>query len=452
MQIPLNHQSPEIWSLRSHLAGLLLYGPLFEAGPGRCFVRLLDALLIAQDEAQTGDLNAERRSKLRLQQAYGDWFGALAETGLAWEDWLLREIGWAQTALGQWAQGQWAQGRSAQNQFLENVPESLRLAACQDLRSLQAIGQCPPQTLADWVAQAGCADPIPWQPAIERPRWLTPHGTNWPESLLQLLTHYRTEGIGPIGQYRALTWSNGQLQGIATPDPIRLTQLTGYPLQTQTLIENTERLLTGYPALNVLLYGGRGTGKSSLVKALLHDYGDRGLRLIEIPKASLHQLPDIVSKLESSAQKFILFVDDLSFEEDDESFKSLKVVLEGGVTARPRNVVVYATSNRRHLIREFFDDRPRPKDANEISTWDTVQEKLSFSDRFGLTLTFEPQNQDTYLTIVRHLAAQAGLKLAPEELEFRACQWATRHNGRSGRSARQFVDWLQGEMTEADPL
>jgi uncharacterized protein len=115
-------------------------------------------------------------------------------------------------------------------------------------------------------------------------------------------------------------------------------------------------------------------------------------------------------------------------------------------------VVVYATSNRRHLIREFFDDRPRPKDANEISTWDTVQEKLSFSDRFGLTLTFEPQNQDTYLTIVRHLAGQAGLKLAPEELEFRACQWATRHNGRSGRSARQFVDWLQGEATEADAL
>jgi uncharacterized protein len=447
MQMPLNLQALDIWSMRSQLAGLLLYGALFEAGPGCCFVGLLDALLVAQTEGQTGDLPAERRSILRLQRAYGDWFGALAETGLAWESWLLREIGWAQTALGQWAQGQWAQ-----DLFLEDVPESLRLAACQDLRSLQAIGQCDPQTLANWVAQAGCAEPIPWQPAVERPRWLTHYETSWPESLSQLMDQYRSEGIGPIGQYRALTWNNGQIQGIAIPDPIRLAQLTGYPLQTETLIENTERLLAGYPALNVLLYGGRGTGKSSLVKALLHEYGDRGLRLIEIPKASLHQLPDIVSTLESSAQKFIVFVDDLSFEEDDESFKSLKVVLEGGVTARPRNVVVYATSNRRHLIREFFDDRPRPKDADEISTWDTVQEKLSFSDRFGLTLTFEPQNQDTYLTIVRHLAAQAGLMLTPEELEFRACQWATRHNGRSGRSARQFVDWLQGEVTEADAL
>jgi uncharacterized protein len=332
---------------------------------------------------------------------------------------------------------------------LKAVPESLRVAACQDLRSLQAIGQCPPQTLVDWVVQAGCVEPSQWLGGgrrLERPRWLSQSETRWSESLPDLLTYYRIEGIGPIGQYRALTWSDGQLCGITTPDPIHLAQLMGYPLQTQTLIENTERLLAGYPALNVLLYGGRGTGKSSLVKALLHEYGDRGLRLIEIPKTALHHLPSIVTRLELAAQKFILFVDDLSFEENDESFKSLKVVLEGGVTARPRNVVVYATSNRRHLIREFFDDRPRPKDANEISTWDTVQEKLSFSDRFGLTLTFEPQNQDTYLQIVRHLAAQAELSLTPEDLEFRACQWATRHNGRSGRSARQFVDWLQGDM------
>jgi uncharacterized protein len=443
MQMPLNSQSSspqssEIWSIRSQVAGLLLYGSLFETGPGCCFVRLLDALLVALDEGQIGDLRAERRSRLRLQQAYGNWFGALAATGLAWEDWLLQEIGWAQTALGQWAQ----------DSSLEDVPDSLGAAAGLDLRSLQSIGQCSPQKLVDWVVQAGCAAPSPWLGGggrLKRPRWLSRSETSWVESLSELSTYYRTEGIGPIGQYRALTWREGQLCGIPTPDPIHLDQLAGYPLQTQTLIENTERLLAGYPALNVLLYGGRGTGKSSLVKALLHEYGDRGLRLIEIPKAALHHLPSIVSRLELAAQKFILFVDDLSFEEDDESFKSLKVVLEGGVTARPRNVVVYATSNRRHLIREFFDDRPRPKDADEISTWDTVQEKLSFSDRFGLTLTFEPQNQAVYLQIVRHLAAQAELSLTPEDLEFRACQWATRHNGRSGRSARQFVDWLQGE-------
>jgi uncharacterized protein len=148
-------------------------------------------------------------------------------------------------------------------------------------------------------------------------------------------------------------------------------------------------------------------------------------------------------------QRFIIFVDDLSFEEDDDAYKALKVVLEGNVTARPQNVVVYATSNRRHLIREFFGDRPRPSDGDEIHNWDTVQEKLSFSDRFGLTLTFEPANQTTYLEIVQHLAQQAGIAIEPQDLEFRALQWATRHNGRSGRTARQFVDFLRSEMGES---
>jgi hypothetical protein len=139
-------------------------------------------------------------------------------------------------------------------------------------------------------------------------------------------------------------------------------------------------------------------------------------------------------------------VDDLSFEEDDDAFKALKVVLEGNVTARVQNAVVYATSNRRHLIREFFDDRPRPRDADEVHAWDTVQEKLSFSDRFGLTLTFEPADQNTYLTIVRHLASQAGIKLKSDDLEHRAKEWATRRNGRSGRTARQFVDFLKADL------
>ena len=147
------------------------------------------------------------------------------------------------------------------------------------------------------------------------------------------------------------------------------------------------------------------------------------------------------------AQKFIIFVDDLSFEEDDDAFKALKVVLEGSVTAKAQNVIVYATSNRRHLIREFFEDRPRPSDQDEVHAWDTMQEKLSFSDRFGLTLTFEPANQDTYLSIVHHLAQLNQIPLPKEELEFRAKQWATRHNGRSGRSARQFIDFLQGELS-----
>jgi predicted AAA+ superfamily ATPase len=138
-------------------------------------------------------------------------------------------------------------------------------------------------------------------------------------------------------------------------------------------------------------------------------------------------------------------VDDLSFEEDDDTFKAMKVVLEGSITARANNMAIYATSNRRHLIKEYFSDRPNPLEGEEIHAWDTLQEKLSFSDRFGLTLTFEPINQDTYLNIVHHLAQQFNLNLSQEELEFRAKQWTKQHNSRSGRTARQFIDFLQGE-------
>ncbi|NEO67296.1 MAG: DUF815 domain-containing protein, partial [Moorea sp. SIO4G2] len=152
----------------------------------------------------------------------------------------------------------------------------------------------------------------------------------------------------------------------------------------------------------------------------------------------------ITEQLRDQPQKFIIFIDDLSFEEDNDSYKALKVMLEGNLTARPDNVVVYATSNRRHLIREFFDDRPRPSNE-EVHGWDTVHEKLSFSDRFGLTLTFEKADQKTYLKIVQHLATLAQIPLEPSEIRRRALQWAIRANGFSGRTARQFIDFLHAE-------
>jgi hypothetical protein len=268
----------------------------------------------------------------------------------------------------------------------------------------------------------------------------------WADAVAVLAQHYRQHGAGLFAQYRAFTWHGGALQGIAAPDPIRLDHLTAYDHPRQQLVQNTLALLKGYPALNVLLYGSRGSGKSSLVKALVNEYAPQGLRLVEVSKADLQALPQIVGDLKSRPQKFIIFVDDLSFEEDDDTFKALKVVLEGSTTARPANVVVYATSNRRHLVREYFSDRPRPSDQDEVQSWDTLQEKLSFSDRFGLTLTFEPADQPTYLAIIKHLAQQASIPLDEADLTARALQWATRHNGRSGRSARQFIDWLRAEI------
>jgi predicted AAA+ superfamily ATPase len=215
----------------------------------------------------------------------------------------------------------------------------------------------------------------------------------------------------------------------------------------------------------VLLYGDRGTGKSSSVKALLHERSqsaqsnnaaDSGkadepeslwdaLRMVEVPKGRLADFPILAELLRDRPQRFIVFVDDLSFEEGETQYKEMKAMLEGGLEARPANVVVYATSNRRHLIREQFADRASP-DSKEVHAWDTVQEKLSFSDRFGLTITFTAPDQQRYLSIVEGLAARRGLQIEPAALRARAIEWAAWHNGRSGRTAKQLVDYLEGEL------
>lgn len=432
-----------IQSLQRQAASLLLYQSVLCDCVGKAFVNLLQAL------------HQSNPDELTCLHAYGSWFKTLAARTQSWPDYLLTQILRDDNPFSQ----------QAQLTPVEKLPPALIAAARQDLQALQNLYQCSSEQLSSWVQAASQLPvaPIPWhlepdievqgfaslghyslneQPLREKLQQLD----NWADAVEDLAAYYRQFGTGLFAQYRALRWQLGQLIGIAHPDRVQLTELVGYDSQQEALVKNTEFLLTGYPALHVLLYGSRGSGKSSLVKGLLNKYYERGLRLIEVAKSDLKDLPVIVEQLRSVSQKFIIFVDDLSFEEDDDAFKALKVVLEGSVTARSQNVVVYATSNRRHLIREFFGDRPRPSDNDEVHAWDTLQEKLSFSDRFGLTLTFEPANQDTYLKIVHHLAEQAGISLTQEDLDYRALQWATRHNGRSGRTARQFIDFLRADL------
>jgi len=420
--------SPTLRSLQQDTAGLLLYRNILDTDIGDAAIALIDRLYDAEPPSH-------------CLQAYSDWFALLASVGLSWQSFLAEAILYDDNPFTDAAQ------RLRSSDPIEAIAPELRAAASHDLGILQRLYRGMAE-LGNWVKQACQLETPPVAPSSEIAPCpigfeTAPH---WPDLLPALADYHRRHGAGVFARYRAFRWQEATLFGLPDPDPISLDRLVGYGRPREMLIRNTEFLLAGAPAQNVLLYGSRGSGKSSLVKAIATDYAPKGLRSIEVDKAQLRDLPQILDILRDRPQKFVIFVDDLSFEDDDDAFKALKVVLEGNSTARARNVVVYATSNRRHLIREFFDDRPRPRDADEIHSWDTMQEKLSFSDRFGLTLTFPPCNQDDYLTIVRHHARLAGLTLSDADLQFRALQWATQNNGRSGRTARQFVEWAIAEQ------
>ncbi len=260
--------------------------------------------------------------------------------------------------------------------------------------------------------------------------------------LTKLIEHYVQHGYGDIANYAAFRWnSETGLTGISCYDPIRLEDIIGYEHQKAVLVSNTEAFLAHRPANNVLLSGDRGTGKSSSVKALVNHYFDQGLRLVEVSKHELKQLNDIMNTLRCRGKKFILFLDDLSFEEFEVEYKYLKSIMEGGLEAKPDNVLIYATSNRRHLIRETWRDN-----EDEIHTNDTVNEKISLSDRFGITLNYSSPNQDEYLNIIEGIAKQNNLPLSPAELKADAIKWEMLHSGRSGRTAQQFVTHLLGNI------
>jgi hypothetical protein len=435
-------------ALHQRVRSLLLYSTVLEQAPIATWAHLLH-LIGESPQSPPPALQAQ------VLQTYGQWFQALAAVEQGWQDYVFEAL---ITAVNPFTQ-------QIQRTDWRDLPMAMRLAVQHDLQILQqmyqwdcvqivqAVQQSVPELiLISWVDRIDRA-PFPHrsllpkqQDAAVQVRSQLDQLPDWTDVIPSLVDYYRQFGTGIFAQFYGFRWEGQALVGIPQADPVRLANLVGYDWQQDALVQNTKALLSGYTALNVLLYGSRGSGKSSLIKSLINEFGDAGLRLIEVSKAQLGDLPQILEPLRSCPQKFIIFVDDLSFEEDDDAFKALKVVLEGGVTARPQNVVVYATSNRRHLIREFYGDRPRPKDADEMHQWDTVQEKLSFSDRFGLTLTFEPANQSTYLQIVHHLAQTNRLAISNEDLEFRALQWATQHNGRSGRTARQFIDYLTADL------
>lgn len=260
---------------------------------------------------------------------------------------------------------------------------------------------------------------------------------------------YQSFGAGKLGQYRAFTLlgegEDWDFIPILPVDPCRLSDVIGYESQKQKLRENTLAFLQGAPANNCLLFGDGGTGKSTSIKSLVNEYFSQGLRVIEVYKHQFPLLPSLLSRLAGRNLKFLIFMDDLSFEEGEQEYKYLKSLLEGGFGARPRNVLVYATSNRRHLIRESFRDKQERDE--ELHRGETVQEKLSLAARFGLRIYYPSPQQKQFQEIVLGLAKRHHIAMEESELLFLANQWELSHGGLSGRTARQFVTYLQGRKS-----
>ena len=427
----LEETRQSIYARQVQISSLLLYQNLLTQEVLAAYVKLLHCLA---NYALDGEENRSRR--LSYLFAYGKWFRAIASTGYNWRDYVILQILSSDNPFSQ----------QVQTTQLESLPSALVMAAKHDLQVLEEISLWGGDKLVDFIDETFGDRPVVWQlksdlsKLSESKRSLLrkfQETDDWKQLLPDLADYYQHSGTGIFTDYDAFRWTNGHLEGIAYPDLVNLADLIGYESQRHALYQNTEAFLAGYQALHILLYGSRGTGKSSMVKSLMYAYSDRGLCLVEVAKNDLKDLPIIAEILRKVPQKFIIFVDDLSFEE------------EGNLSAQPHNLLVYATSNRRHLLREYFSDRPSLRDLSdrqEVNPWDTVQEKLSLSDRFGLTLTFLQADQEIYLKIVHHLAKQVGINLSDEDLNFRALQWATRHNGQSGRTAQQFINFLQADL------
>jgi len=256
---------------------------------------------------------------------------------------------------------------------------------------------------------------------------------------------------------RAFRWrkraARGYLETIANPHRIHLADLRNIDRQKALVDRNTRQFVQGLPANNVLLSGSRGTGKSSLVKAMLTEYGEQGLRLIEIDKHDLIDLPEVIELLQGRPERFILFCDDLSFEADDPSYKPLKAALDGSLAVPPDNILIYATSNRRHLLPEYFSDNQQTRHVDgEIHHGEAVEEKISLSERFGLWVSFYPFNQDAYLEVVSTWLNRLDVTVQDQEaMQAEALRFALGRGSRSGRVAWQFArDWA-GRSALADP-
>ena len=262
---------------------------------------------------------------------------------------------------------------------------------------------------------------------------------------------YKDYGVGMFGlnkAFRIMPQGEGQpvkFHPINNMDKVMLDDLVGYEIQKKKLVDNTKAFVEGKKANNVLLFGDSGTGKSTSIKAIVNEFYDQGLRMIEIYKHQFRDLSNVIAQIKNRNYRFIIYMDDLSFEEFEIEYKFLKAVIEGGVETKPENILIYATSNRRHLIKENWNDRDDAESSNGMHRSDTMQEKLSLVNRFGVTINYSKPDQKEYFHIVTELAKKEGIEMDEKELCQEANKWELAHGGISGRTAQQFINYLAGK-------
>ena len=348
-------------------------------------------------------------------QSYGAFAAALAKDNCCLSDFLLRAL---YEDENPYMVGR-ARGKA--------LPPVLEQNAEAELKLLSELTRLSPQELFEAAGHEGYA------PAFEN------HETDLSEALSERLSKIGSFGYGIFSTGKMFRVAEGRILPVEAADSISLDSFVGYEAERQKVFDNTRALIEGRPAANVLLYGDAGTGKSSTVKACANYFYEEGVRLIELRKDQLFSLSQIMGKISGNPLKFIIFIDDLSFNKNDDSFSMLKAALEGSASAKADNAVIYATSNRRHIVKESFSDRDA---SDEVHLGDTMQELLSLSDRFGLKVYFAKPDKRLYLDIVHELADRKGVSLSREELDRRAEAFALGRGSRSPRAAGQFVDSL----------
>lgn len=399
--------------LKLKLSALSVYNGLLESELIDSFGKLLDSMSKAPD---------------KFAKSWGKFFSVLSANGYAdsFSDAVFNTVIYDDNIFT----------RTAAGGDISPIQSQTMTAVNNDIDTLNEIAQISPEMLIEAYPRKSEFGENPFDIL---PRWECGSKVMTAEEMTE---YHASNGCGEYARYIAFVRRNGKSIPIPNPDRISLDSLKGYEKVRQPVVDNTIAFVEGLPANNCLLYGDRGTGKSSTVKALLNEYYSNGLRLIELPKAYLSEYPDIVQEIAGLPLKFIIFIDDLSFQAGDESYAALKGVLEGGIASRPSNALIYATTNRRHMLNETVSARK----GDELHAADTIQESLSLSDRFGVQVTFLAPARADYYRIIHALARERRFNVDQVELEMAAERWAISKGGRSPRTAVQFIDYAEGRL------